>query len=129
MNPLAILYVALGGAFGSVARYLMINAVGKLHVSAFPYGTFAVNILGSTLMGLWIGIMATMLPEKGRELHLLFAVGVLGGFTTFSTFSLDIYSLLQSGLNSQAALYIGGSIALSLVGLFAGLGFVRMVAP
>ena len=125
----AVLYVALGGAFGSVCRYGLMQAVTRFAPAAiFPYGTLAVNVLGSLLMGVWVGLMAAMLPEKTKELHWLFAVGALGGFTTFSTFSLDIYTLMQHGLYGQIALYVGVSVAASVLALLFGLWCVRMVA-
>jgi CrcB protein len=125
----AAFYVALGGALGSVCRYGLMQAVTRFAPAAvFPYGTLAVNVLGSLLMGVWVGLMAALLPEKARELHWLFTVGVLGGFTTFSTFSLDIYTLMQHGLYGQMALYIGVSVAASVLAMLCGLWCVRMVA-
>jgi CrcB protein len=125
----AVLYVALGGALGSACRYGLMQAITRLGgLTLFPYGTFAVNVLGSFIMGVWIASMANLLPEKAKDLHLLLAVGVLGGFTTFSTFSLDVYSLLQSGVYGQAMLYIVASVVVSVLALAAGLAAVRMVA-
>ena len=71
--------------------------------------------------------MANLLPAKAKDLHPLFAVGVLGGFTTFSTFTLDAYSLFENGMTGQAALYVVGSVVLSLMALMAGMWLMRLV--
>ena len=124
---LPILYVAGGGALGSVLRYLTMNTMLRIFgAGTFPYGTFIVNIAGSFAMGLWIGAMTYFLPEKTRELHLLFAVGILGGFTTFSTFSLDVYTLVQRGLGLQVGLYVCGSVFISLAALAFGMWIMRL---
>lgn len=125
MNLLAIALVGAGGAVGSVLRYVTVSLAGRWLGLAFPYGTLAVNILGSFAMGLLVGLMAVMLPEKGRQLHLLLAVGVLGGFTTFSAFSLDAVSLLQRGETLSAALYILASVVLSLLALAGGMALMK----
>lgn len=122
---MSVLYVAIGGALGSVARYLMISFIGRIHPGAFPYGTLAVNILGGFLMGVLIAATAALLPVRGRDIHLLLAVGVLGGFTTFSTFSLDLYTLYIDRLWLQAAVYALGSMVLSVLALMAGMWFVH----
>ena len=82
------LYVALGGGIGAVARYFVTVLCGAWFGSNYPYGTFAVNVLGSLLMGILIGYMAKTLPHS-LELRAFLALGVLGGFTTFSSSSLD----------------------------------------
>jgi fluoride exporter len=126
MNIMALMYVALGGAFGSMCRYVVMSLVGRFHVSEFPYGTLAVNVLGAFLMGLWIAAMATLLPAKAKDLHLLFAVGVLGGFTTFSTFTLDVFLLFERGLVAQGIVYILGSVGATIAALLAGMWCVRL---
>jgi len=127
MELLPVLYVAMGGAFGSVLRYGMSVWVGKIDTGDFPLPIFLINITGSFLMGLWIGYMATLLPGKAKELHLLVAVGVLGGYTTFSTFSMESYMLIEKGTYGLAACYIGGSVVLSILALFLGLLIFRSV--
>src|SRR5690606_35482094 len=123
-----VFYVGLGGAIGSVGRYLMNGLIGRIMgPGTFPYGIFIVNITGSFFMGLFVGFMAALTPERGRDMHLLFATGILGGYTTFSTFSLDSYTLIQQGLYLQAGLYILGSVALSIAGLAGGLAVMRLV--
>ncbi|NBO18448.1 MAG: fluoride efflux transporter CrcB [Proteobacteria bacterium] len=128
MNALALAYVAVGGAFGSLCRFALMSMVGRLHETPFPYGTLLVNISGSFLMGLWIGVMALWLPERQKDLHLLIAVGALGGFTTFSTFSLDAFMLMDKGLHTQALMYMLASVICSVLALFAGMALLRAAA-
>lgn len=109
-----IFYVAIGGAVGAAARYGAVQTVMKLHPSAFPLGTMLVNILGA----LCIGVMAKLLQHEPQKLLLI--TGVLGGFTTFSAFSLDALQLLQQGAWGHAALYILGSVALCLLAVWLG---------
>lgn len=122
-----LLYIAAGGAFGSVCRYLAMSWVSGLMGKEFPYGTLMVNILGSLLLGMLIGLIATMLP-RGRELHALLAIGFLGGFTTFSTFSMDIYLLVERGQFVAATLYISASILISVLAFFIGMWLFRTLA-
>ncbi len=110
MNLLSMMYVTVGGAVGSLARYLVIHFVNRINTTSFPFGTFSVNILGGFLMGFWIGAMAFTTPPRSKDLHLLFAIGVLGGFTTFSAFSTDIFLLLDHGKGLIAALYVVSSV-------------------
>ncbi len=119
-------YVAVGGAFGSMMRYLMMNAVNNLTGKDFPYATLVVNVLGSFLLGLVIAWLATLLP-KGRELHSLIAIGALGGFTTFSTFAVDVVLMLDKGQILPAALYIAASVIISVLALWLGMLLMRGV--
>ncbi len=128
MNALALLYVGFGGGFGAVLRYLAVNAVSRLNPTEFPYGTLVVNVLGCLLMGVWIASITVLTPTKAKDLHLLFATGALGGFTTFSAFSFDIFFLTERGLYTQAALYVAASILVSFVALLAGVALVKVVA-
>lgn len=121
------LLVGLGGAIGAMLRYGVGVTLGSL-ANGFPAATFVVNILGSLAMGLLIGLLAKTTPQLQNEIRLFLAIGVLGGFTTFSSFSLDAITLLERGDVALAALYIGGSVALSLAGLMLGLWAVRVVA-
>jgi len=105
MNP--VLQVALGGAAGAVARHGVNIGAGRLFGPGFPVGTVAVNILGSFLMGLLVVVLAA----RGNALSPLLITGLLGGFTTFSAFSLDAVALA----------YVAGSVGLSLAALLAGL--------
>ena len=121
-----ILLVAGGGSLGSVLRYLF--GVGALRVMgpAWPYGTFGINVVGSTLMGVLAGWLAFRV-DGGNSWRLLLGTGVLGGFTTFSAYSLDTALMVERREYSLAALYAIGSVAVGLVGLFAGLWLARRV--
>ena len=127
MEFIELVYVATGGAVGAMCRYVAASWISRLNTGTFPLHTFIINISGSFLMGLWIGVMALMLPGRAKDLHLLVAVGVLGGFTTFSTFSMESYLLLEKGLWLQAALYMIGSVVFSVVGFLAGMWVLRTI--
>jgi CrcB protein len=118
------LFVFLGGGLGAALRHGMNLAIGRLLGTAFPYGTMIVNISGSLVMGLLAGYFAF---KGGASQHwrLFLTTGVLGGYTTFSAFSLDAAFLWERHEMALAALYIGGSVILSIAGLFAGLFLVR----
>ncbi|WP_018699137.1 fluoride efflux transporter CrcB [Amorphus coralli] len=125
-----VLLVAIGGGIGASLRHLVGVAAIRVMGVGFPWGTLTVNVLGSFAMGLLVAILARYEPDVGaRELRLLLGVGVLGGFTTFSSFSLDAGVLYEGGHATTAALYVVGSVLLGLAALFAGLGLVRWVAP
>ena len=110
--------VALGGALGSSLRYLVGLAFVKAMPLGFPMGVLPVNILGSFAMGLFV----VFAHQKGLSVANLFVMtGLLGGFTTFSAFSLEAVTLMERGHLGQAALYVGLSVALSILGLMAGL--------
>lgn len=127
-SPLsATLIVALGGGAGAAARYNTGRLVGRLAglEATFPWPTFTINVLGSLLMGLLAGWLAKT-GDPGETWRLLLGVGVLGGFTTFSSFSLELALLTERGLPAMAALYAGASIIAGLLGLFLGLHLMRM---
>jgi CrcB protein len=119
-----VLYVALGGAIGSALRYLFMIKIAPLFGINFPYGTMLINIIGSCLIGLLIGYMAKTIPHS-NEFRAFAAVGILGGFTTFSAFSLDVVTMFERGEMMNAGLYIAASVVVSLLALFAGLHAVR----
>lgn len=119
--------VAAGGALGATLRHA-VNQIALQALGAdFPWGTLAVNILGSFIMGVFVGAFA-LFWDASQTLRLFLTVGVLGGFTTFSAFSLDSVLLLQRGQVIDAVSYILGSVILSLGGLVAGMMLVRMVS-
>jgi fluoride exporter len=122
-----IIAVALGGAIGSVARYLVGIGSGKLFGLDFPWGTLIINIVGSFLIGAFVESFALRwdLPQAVR---VFLTVGICGGFTTFSTFSLDAYLLMDRGEWWPAAGYIVGSVVLGIAALAAGLQLVRAVS-
>ena len=118
--------VALGGALGSVIRYLVAGAVQPSWWPGFPFGIFVVNITGGLVMGL-ITAMAALKLNLSAEMRAFLTTGILGGYTTFSTFSLDSAMLIERGAYSQAAAYVAGSTVLSILALFAGLWLVRAI--
>jgi CrcB protein len=114
--------VALGGAIGASARFLTYLAVMRGLGSGFPWGTLGVNVLGSFVMG----VLVVWLSERdAMRLAPFLMTGILGGFTTFSAFSLDAVALWERGEPAQAAAYVGGSVLLSLAGLVAGMALTR----
>ena len=121
----AFLLVGIGGAIGSMARYGSGVLVGRLWPMSFPLATMLVNISGSLIMGLFIGFLARTTPAWQADARLFFAVGVLGGFTTLSSFSLDTFTLIERGEIGQATIYVLGSIVVSVLALFVGLLIMR----
>lgn len=121
----AFLLVGLGGALGSIARYGSGVLVGRIWPTTFPLATMLVNITGSLVMGLFIGWLARTTPAWQADARLFVAVGILGGFTTLSSFSLDTVVLIERGEMGQAALYVGASVVISIVALFVGLLIMR----
>jgi fluoride exporter len=121
------LLVFVGGGLGSVLRYV-VNILGpRLLGAAFPYHTFFINITGSTVMGLIAGYLA-LKGEAVASWRLFLMTGILGGYTTFSAFSLDAAVLYERGEFGLALFYVLGSVVLSIGGLFAGLALVRHFA-
>jgi CrcB protein len=119
-----ILIVAAGGAIGAALRHLTGLAAMRMLGLAFPWGTLTVNIVGSFLMGVFIELLAVKL-QGGNELRLFVATGLLGGFTTFSAFSLDVAVLWERGALLLAASYVIASVAASILALFGGLMLIR----
>ncbi len=118
--------VAFGGALGAVGRYLVVSQVAQWSGHGFPFGTLAVNVLGSFAMGLLIEVGA-LAWSPSQELRAFLAVGVLGAFTTFSTFSMETVLLYERGALLQCAGYVGGSVVLSVGAFVAALSIVRAV--
>ncbi|MCY4334376.1 MAG: fluoride efflux transporter CrcB [Litoreibacter sp.] len=118
------LQVAIGGAIGAALRFLLGHAVFKAAGPGFPLGVLSVNILGSFAMGLFVVFAA-----KTANTHLspFVMTGILGGFTTFSAFSLEAYTLFERGQTGAAALYVGLSVTLSIAALVAGIALARGV--
>ncbi|MCP3969736.1 MAG: fluoride efflux transporter CrcB [Rhodobacteraceae bacterium] len=116
--------VALGGAVGASARYLTGIASVRLVGHGFPWGTLTVNIVGSFLMG---GLVVVLAQTSGTRFAPFLMTGVLGGFTTFSAFSLDAVTLYERGQVGVAAGYVAASVLLSLAGLFVGMIAARGV--
>lgn len=119
--PTSLLWVALGSALGGIARYGCVTAVELRLGSGFPWGTLAVNLLGSAAIGLLAA--ATVAGSRwdiGDGMRQFLMIGVLGGFTTFSAFSLQTLALLRDGAWLPAAGYVLGSVVLCLAGVAAG---------
>lgn len=126
----AILLIFLGAGLGGVARHGVNVAAARLADTAFPWGTLCVNIVGSLLMGLLAGWLAFKAGSglwglSGQDMRLFLATGVLGGFTTFSAFSLDAMLLWERGAMGQAALYVAASVVASIAALAVGLATIR----
>jgi fluoride exporter len=122
-----VLLVAVGGAIGSVLRYCVGVWALRLMGPAFPWGTLTVNVVGCFLIG-FLSELITRKYGTSIELRLLLITGFLGGFTTFSAFSLDTIALFERGALVAAASYVIASIAVSLAAVFAGLVLVRSLA-
>ncbi len=124
---MTVLFVALGGALGATLRYFAVHLATRTLGPAFPYGTLSVNVIGSLMMGI-AAAWFLMRGQGGPSSTALFIMtGVLGGFTTFSAFSLDALLLMEQGRMPAAAAYIGLSVALSVGALFAGITLARSV--
>jgi len=117
----ALLAIAAGGAVGAVLRFLIATRLQPATLSGFPLGTFTVNAVGSLLLGLLYVVFAEKIAVSD-ELRLGLTVGLLGAFTTFSTFSLETFRLLEQGRVVVAASYIGSSVVICV--LAAGLGIL-----
>lgn len=124
MNIQYILAVAAGGALGAVVRYLVAIASGRAFGTAFPWGTLIINVTGSFLIGLFAALFATRwnLPQAAR---IFLTVGICGGYTTFSTFSLDAWYLIERGQSWASGVYMIASVVLSLAALIAAMQMVR----
>ncbi|NWG45373.1 MAG: fluoride efflux transporter CrcB [Alphaproteobacteria bacterium] len=119
--------IAAGGALGATLRYLVVHLGLRLFGPGFPYGVLAVNVAGSFLMGVIVAALAAGF-ELSAPLRAFLTVGCLGGFTTFSSFSLDAVTLWERGEGGLALAYVLGSVILSILGLAAGLALVRSLA-
>lgn len=116
------LQVALGGAIGAALRFLAGVGVLRLTGPGFPFGVMAVNVLGSLAMGVFVVFAA---KTSNTHLSPFVMTGILGGFTTFSAFSLEAYTLFERGEMGASALYVGLSVVLSIAGLVAGVMIAR----
>ena len=124
-NVKILLLIGSGGFVGSILRYVVSQSVQNKFLSSFPYGTMSVNIIGSLLIGIVYGLV-----EKGNlspEARLFLATGILGGFTTFSAFTLDALNLLQEGLWLESISYILLSVVLGVVAAFLGIFIIKLI--
>ena len=125
--PVLLLWVAAGGALGSVARYMVNVWSGRILGTDFPWATLIVNIAGCFMVGLLVELMALKL-NIGNEVRAFLTTGILGGFTTFSAFSLDFALLVERKSYGLAGAYAASSVLVSLIAVFAGLYLVRALA-
>ena len=121
-----LLLATLGGGMGSGLRYLVGLGMTRALGPAFPWGTFATNISGSFLMGVVATLVATRF-DGSPELRVFLATGILGGYTTFSAFSLDFANLMGREQTGAAAFYVAGSVGFSLLAIYAGFAFAKAV--
>jgi CrcB protein len=122
---LNFLLVGLGGGLGAIARYIVGMQATRTFGIGWPYGTFIANVLGGLCMGLLIATLAHRGGADQEKWRLLLGVGVLGGFTTFSAFSLETALMIERRELLTAALYAAASVGLSILALFAGLLIAR----
>lgn len=121
--------VFAGGGVGAVLRHSVNLAAARWLGAGFPWGVLLINVTGSTLMGLAAGFFALKADASwAAPLRLFLATGVLGGYTTFSAFSLDAVTLWERGEGGAAFAYVAGSVGFSLLGLVLGLGLARALA-
>jgi fluoride exporter len=121
-----ILMIALGASIGANLRYALSNWAAQQWGTTFPYGTMIINVLGSCCIGLILGLAANRIALS-VPWRLLLVTGLLGGFTTFSTFSYETYGLLVEGSWLSAGLNILGSVGVGLIGVFLGVGLARLI--
>ena len=117
----SVLLVGAGGALGAMARYSFTLLVTRHLETNFPFPTLLINIVGSVVMGIFIGLLARFMPPWQETARLFVAVGLLGGFTTFSAFSLDAITLIERGELANATFYVALSVVVCLAGLYLGL--------
>jgi CrcB protein len=124
LNIQFILAVAAGGALGAVVRYLVAIGSGRVFGTDFPWGTLIINVTGSFLIGIFTAMFTTRwnLPQAAR---IFLTVGICGGYTTFSTFSLDAWYLIERGQTWASATYMIASVVLSVGALIAAMQLVR----
>ena len=122
-----ILAVAVGGALGAVLRYLVVIGMSNISLIGMPTGVLSCNILGSFLLGILISCSMKD-PLISENLRIFFQVGILGAFTTFSTFALEVFNMTEKGDYTVAMIYVVLSVILSIGGLFLGISFYRLLA-
>lgn len=126
MSLMILLAVGVGSGIGALIRYFVAGAIQSAAWPGYPWGIFVVNITGGFVMGLIVELSALKISLT-PEMRAFLTTGILGGYTTFSTFSLDSVLLIERGQYGTAAIYVVGSTLLSILALFAGLWLVRAV--
>ena len=122
-----ILAVAVGGALGAVLRYLVVIGMSNISFIGMPTGVLSCNILGSFLLGILIS-WSMKDPLISENLRIFLQVGILGAFTTFSTFALEVFNMTEKGDYTVAMIYVVLSVIFSIGGLFLGISFYRLLA-
>ena len=123
-----LMLVGVGGGLGAMLRFLTVNQAARLFGAGFPVGTLTVNVVGSFLIGIVAGAILSRLPSEALsidEWRALLITGFLGGFTTFSAFSLDVMLLWERRAFTAATAYVGGSVVLSILAVMLGLMLAR----
>ena len=126
MSIMNLVLVGAGGCIGSIARYVTAVSVDKRLNSIFPYGTLLVNILGSFVLGLLLAWLMKRTGTQAVQWKLFIGTGFCGGFTTFSAFAVENFTLLEQKLHATAALYIFLSVAAGLFAVWAGFALARL---
>jgi CrcB protein len=119
-----LLLASAGGAIGAGARYLVHVGIARLVGTSFPWATLTINVLGCLLMGVVVEVVVLRL-NGSPELRTFLAAGILGGFTTFSAFALDVEALISTHEPGAAAIYVAASVVLSILALYLGLFLAR----
>jgi fluoride exporter len=126
MTLYQVLLVGAGGFAGSIARFVTVQSIDKKFNQIFPYGTLTVNLLGSLILGCVIGMMLKK-PDLSPDWKLFLGTGFCGGFTTFSAFALENYSMLEQKFPGTSVLYISVSIVFGIVAIAAGVVIGRTI--
>jgi fluoride exporter len=129
MSWQAAFWVALGGAIGSVLRWATVALTLQRFGPGFPWGTLTVNVVGSFVIGIVAGLATSAAPGISPTMRLFIATGILGGFTTFSSFSLDTVNVGRESGTPLALLYVASSVGIGLAAAAAGIALVRAVKP
>ena len=123
---ITIIAIALGGALGAVLRYILGNQISVMFGTNFPFSILIINVIGSFFMGMAIESFS-LFSVSNEPLQKFLTVGILGAFTTFSTFSLDALDLIMKNRISDAFLYISASVLLAIAFLFLGIQFIKLL--
>lgn len=120
--------VMLGGGIGAVSRFIVATLITRLHSATFPMGTFVINITGSFVIGLLMTLFLNR-PAIHMNWRLFLVTGILGGYTTFSSFEWEALAALRSGAEGVSFLYLGASVVLGLAGAWLGLLLANRLWP
>ena len=121
-----LISVFLGGGFGAIIRYLVIEQVNKLFLVAFPFGTIAVNVIGAFLIGLLSSYLAERL-DVSENIKMFLIVGFCGGFTTFSSFNIEFYQLFSNGEILSSLIYVTTTFILTVIAFYVGVSLLKLI--